>query len=488
VYGPSPNTPTVAGGPGTALLPERGSLAYFTVLCFIAAIGGFLFGFDTAVISGVNPFLEKQFSLENADFLKGWIVASALLGCIGGSLLAGPLGDRFGRKKVLVLSAILFGLSGIGCALAPTPWIFTIPRLIGGIGVGVAGGIVPLYIAEISPAHLRGRMVTFYQLAITIGIVLAYFSNAAFERFAEPAWGVEVWRGMIGSLAIPAAAFLVLLPLVPESPRWLTKGGRDGEALGILARVAGRGRAEAEMAEIRATIAGETGDFGQLFRAPGLRKALFFAVFLACSAQLSGINAIIYYGTTILESAGFVLGKALGGQVILGVVNVLFTVLAIWKVDTFGRRPLMVWGSAGCFLSLAAVGVLFAAGVEVIGEGAGQKVVAAEWCKPWLVISMSSYLACFAFSLGPLPWVIMSEVFPTAIRGRAMSIATVSLWSANTLVCFSFPWLMSHLGPSGTFWIYAALVFPAIVYAIRTMPETKGKSLEELERYFAREA
>jgi SP family arabinose:H+ symporter-like MFS transporter len=476
-----PNAPSVAGGPGTPFLPETGSLTYFTILCFIAAIGGFLFGFDTAVISGVNPFLEKQFSLEKDDFMKGWIVASALLGCIGGSLLAGPLSDRHGRKKILVLSGLLFGLSGIGCALAPSPLIFTIPRFIGGVGVGVAGGIVPLYIAEISPAHLRGRMVTFYQLAITIGILLAYFSNYAFELFVEPTWGMEVWRGMIGSLSLPAAAFLVLLPLVPESPRWLTKGGREGEALGILARVAGRARAEAEMTEIRETIAEEAGDLGQLLRSPGLKKALFFAVFLACSAQLSGINSIIYYGTTILENAGFVLGKALGGQVVLGVVNVLFTVLALWKVDTFGRRPLMIWGSAGCFLSLAMVGILFASGVEVVGE----KVIAAEWCRPWLIVFMGSYLACFAFSLGPLPWVIMSEVFPTRIRGRAMSIATVSLWSANTIVCFSFPWLLRNAGPSVTFWIFAALVFPAIVYAIRVMPETKGKSLEELERYFA---
>jgi MFS transporter, SP family, arabinose:H+ symporter len=471
-----------------ALLPEKGSLSYFTVLCFIAAIGGFLFGFDTAVISGVNPFMEKQFGLEKDDFMKGWIVASALLGCIGGSVIAGPLSDRFGRKRILILSAALFGLSGIGCAVATSPWVFTLPRLIGGIGVGVAGMVVPLYIAEISPAHLRGRMVTFYQLAITIGIVVAYFTNAIFEWYAGPYWGAEVWRVMIGSLFLPAVGFLALLPFVPESPRWLTKGGKEGQALRILARIAGRSRASAEMGEIRSTLSEEPGDLGQLLVAPGLRKALVFAVFLACSAQLSGINAIIYFGPSILSTAGFDLGNALGGQVILGIVNVLLTGLAIWKVDTMGRRPLMIWGSLGCFLSLAAVGILFAAGVDMVPSEKDPKVLeilAASWCKPWLIIFMASYLACFAFSLGPLPWVVMSEVFPTRIRGRAMSIATVSLWSANALVCFTFPWLMSQAGPSATFWIFSALVFPAILYSIWAMPETKGKSLEELERFFA---
>jgi SP family arabinose:H+ symporter-like MFS transporter len=473
--------PPIAPSPAAVLLPEKGSLSYFTVLCFIAAIGGFLFGFDTAVISGINPLLEKQFHLENQPLMRGWVVSSALVGCVIGSMLAGLLSDLFGRKRILVVSGTLFGLSALGCSLAPSPLILSIPRLIGGLGVGVAGMVVPLYIAEISPARLRGRMVTFYQLAITIGILLAYFSNAAFHEYSisEGSAGLsgffrwllvdEVWRGMIASMFIPAAGFLVLLLIVPESPRWLTMRGLEERALSILARIAGRRTAEAELGEIRAVLSEEPGDFGQLFR-PGTKRALVLAVFLACSAQLSGINAIIYFGPSILEKAGFRLGEALGGQVVLGIVNVLFTVLAIWKVDTMGRRPLLIWGSAGCCASLAVVGTLFAAGMT---EGY------------FVILFMCTYLACFAFSLGPVPWVIMSEVFPTKIRGLAMSIATLCLWVANTIVCQAFPYLVDNLGSAGTFWIFAALVFPAIVYSIRAMPETKGKSLEELERYFA---
>jgi SP family arabinose:H+ symporter-like MFS transporter len=461
--------------PDTRALPERGSLRYFTAVCFAAALGGLLFGFDTAVISGANGFLEKQYKL--GELMQGWVVSSALVGCVVGSALAGWLADRFGRKWVLVLSAVLFMVTALGSALAPHPLFLSIARLIGGIGVGVAGMVAPLYIAEISPPQLRGRMVAFYQLAIATGVLSAYLTNAGFLELSTrpPAltadwyqWMVvrEVWRAMVGSLFLPAAVFFLLVLGVPESPRWLTEQGRDAEGLSILARVGGRAEAQRAMQEIRETISQESGGLAELFQ-PKMFRLLGIAVFLACSAQFSGINAIIYYGPKILEGAQLTVGKALSGQVILGMVCVVFTLLAIWKVDTMGRRPLLLAGSLGVMLSLAAIGLLFALKVT---QG---------FC---LILFISAFLACFAFSLGPLPWIVMSEIFPMRVRGRAMSIATVCLWLANTIVCQTFPYLQKHLGEAGTFWIFSALVLPVFLFSIKLMPETKGRSLEELEK------
>lgn len=462
-------------------LPERGSLLYLTAVCVVAALGGFLFGYDTAVVSGTNPFLEAQFKL--GPLMQGWVVSSALVGCVIGAAAGGALSDRFGRKTVMIFSACLFVVTALGCAFALGPHTIAISRLVGGLGVGVAGMVAPLYIAEISPARLRGRLISTYQLAITIGILVAYFANALFlglHQAGQAAGGdatglygwmivSEVWRGMFGSLLLPAGLFFFLSLGVPESPRWLTKRGQERRALSILAKVGGRVAAEQEMVEIRETISHESSQFRQLF-APGIRIALIMAIFLACSAQLSGINAIIYYGPSIFKAAGFQLSNALGGQVILGMVNVAFTLLAMWKVDTMGRRPLLAIGNTGVFLSLILIGLFFASGVE------GGYV---------LVVLISAYLACFAFSLGPLPWVFMSEVFPTAIRGRAMSVANLMLWMANIAVCQTFPWMRDNLGPAYTFWIFAAMVFPVFIFVGKFMPETKGRTLEQLEKQFA---
>jgi len=468
---------------------DKGSLIYFGVLCFIAALGGLLFGYDTAVISGANKFLKDQFKLENAPLLRGWIVSSALVGCLVGSAAGGWLSDRYGRKRILILSALLFVATSIGCTLAPEPATLSVARLIGGIGVGIASMVVPLYIAEISPARLRGRMVSCYQFAITIGILVAYFANAALLELSVQAqaseagpvsgpigafyhWIVvdQVWRGMVGTLLIPAGLFFILLFLVPESPRWLVKQGRSALALLILGRIAGKADADRQMLEIQETLSQESEGGGQFFR-PGMGRALGIAVFLCCAAQFSGINAIIYYGPDIFEAAGFKISKALGGQVVLGIVNMAFTLLAMWKVDTLGRRPLLIAGNAGVFVSLVIVGILFAS------NATGGNL---------LVFFMGTYLACFAFSLGPLPWVIMSEIFPTRIRGRAMSIATLSLWLANTIVCQAFPYLKDAIGPGMVFFIFAALVSPVFWFAWKVLPETKGRSLEELEEFFRR--
>lgn len=468
-----------------SVLPEQGSMAYFTGLCLIAAIGGFLFGFDTAVISGAIDLVTEQFRLD--AMMKGWVVSSALVGCVIGSAVGGSLCDRFGRKRVLVFSALMFSVTGVGCSIAWEPHLLTVARCIGGVGVGVAGMVVPLYIAEISPPHLRGRMIACYQFAITIGVVAAYLSNAVFRELSVSSieslaairlyqWMVveEVWRGMMGSLVLPAGAFLVLLAVVPESPRWLARQGRRDEALAILARIAGRDEAEREIDEIARTVSHESAGLGQLLQ-PGTRWALLMAIALAVAAQLSGINAVVYYGPTIFKTAGFAFESALGVQVFLGMVNVVFTVLAMWKVDTLGRRPLLLAGGMGVSLALVLIAGLFASGAA---NGAGPGGLA-------LVVLLCAFLACFAFSLGPLPWIFMAEVFPTAVRGRAMSLATLALWSANTVVCQTFPWLSDHLGPAWAFFLYATMVAPLVLFVWRVMPETKGQSLEALEARFA---
>jgi SP family arabinose:H+ symporter-like MFS transporter len=464
-------------------------------VCFVAALGGLLFGYDTAVVSGTEKLLKEQYDLSS--WMIGWVVSSALVGCLMGAGVGGWLSDRFGRKRILLLSALLFVVTGLGCAGAPNPHVIALARWIGGLGVGVASMVAPLYIAEISPPRLRGRMVSFYQLAIASGILVAYFANAALQsvhdsEIAAVAAGApspggfygrvivdELWRGMFLTLVLPAGAFFILLFGVPESPRFLVKQGDEARALSVLARVAGRAEAERDLAEIQQAVAGESEALGEELWHPGTRRALGLAVFLACAGQLTGINAIIYFGPQVFAKAGFADNSALNSQVVLGVVNVVFTFLAIWKVDTMGRRPLLALGTLGVFVSLVMIGAFFAAGAI----DASQSTAAGYL----LVFFIGSFLACFAFSLGPLPWVFMSEVFPTRIRGRAMSIATLCLWLTNTLVCQTFPVLRDSpsIGPSLTFWLYAALVTPVFVFVWKFMPETKGRSLEELEKAFA---
>ena len=468
------------GGAQQSSMSERGSVLYLSVVCTVAALGGLLFGFDTAVISGTIGMLKTQFSL--GPIMEGWVVSSALVGCITGAMASGTLSDRFGRKKLLVLSAVLFLVSALGSAVPPTPGVLIVARLVGGLGVGTASMLAPLYISEISPPHLRGRMVALYQFAITIGVLAAYFSNAILLHVAEN-HGVlfgqaalrwifvdELWRGMFGAEVLPATLFLLLLSAVPESPRWLTKQGREEEATTILARVGGREVAAGQMDEIRDTIEHESGSVWQLFQ-PGMRIALLIGVMLPIFAQVSGINVIIYYGEQIFDAAGWQLGASLGGLVIIGIVNSAFTLLTIWKIDSWGRKPILQLGTAGVVMSLVLVGFLF---YNESTEG------------PWLLGLILSYIACFAISLGPIPWVIISEIFPTRIRGRAMSFGVFAIWAACGVVSQTFPWLKENLGPAGCFWLYASLCSPSILFVWLIVPETKGKTLEEIEKSWVR--
>ncbi len=459
---------------------KEGSVYYLALVCFISALGGFLFGYDTAVISGTVGFVKKQFLLSAVT--EGWFVGSALLGCIIGVSFAGFLGDKFGRKRVLLLSAVLFAVSAIGCTLVQTQFFLIIYRLIGGLGVGIASMLSPLYISEISSPKLRGRMVTFYQFAITIGILCAYFANSLILKisglFADAGtngflrWIMkdEVWRGMFGTEIIPAALFFILLFLVPESPRWLTSRGRSDEAELILARVSDKETAKREIVEIKETLEEKTGSIKQLFR-PGLRLALFIGVSLAVLSQLTGINAIIYYGPRIFESAGFGVADSLDSQVIIGVINVLFTLIALWKIDKFGRRPLLITGVSGMLISLVCIGFFFASGMS---EGI------------LLLIFILLYISCFAFSFGPVVWTLLSEIYPTNIRGRAMSIATFSLWIGTFIIGQTVPWFLENIKPAGTFWLFAVMCVPAILITWKLVPETKGKSLEQIEKFWKR--
>ena len=451
---------------------------YINTLAIIASLGGFLFGYDTAVISGTINFVSTQFHLDAIS--TGWYVSSALVGCISGVAMAGVLSDKYGRKKVLILSALFFGVSAIGCTFAIGFNDLVLYRFIGGLGIGVASMVSPLYISELSPAHKRGRLVALYQFAITIGILCSYFSNAYLlklsqsETFAQSTGTVyqimvsEVWRIMLGTSAIPAILFLLLLQIVPESPRWLTIQNRETEALTILHKIVDTEEAQKEMNDIKSNLARESGGLSIVFKG-SFRLPMLIGISLAFLTQISGINAIIYYGPGILEKAGLPIADALGSQVIIGLVNVLFTLIAIWKIDQLGRRPLLIAGVIGILSSLIIVGGLFYFNIN----------------NTYLLLTfILFFIACFAFSYGPVIWVLLSEIFPAKIRGQAMALATFSLWIGTALVGQLTPLLLEKLSPAGTFWLFALVTTPALYLSIKIIPETKGKSLEEIENYW----
>ncbi len=449
-----------------------------TFLALIAALGGFLFGYDTAIISGTIGFVKTQFNLSTV--MEGWYVSSALVGTILGVSVAGLLSDKFGRKNILIASGIFFALSAMGCALSASFNGLIAYRLLGGMGVGVASMLSPLYISEIAPAKNRGRLVALYQLAITLGILVAYFSNAYLLQLSTSDSLVEssgmmnrifvdeVWRAMLGSETIPAIIFLLLLFAIPKSPRWLAMKGRKEQAKNILLRFVTEEEAEAEIQSVEAVLAKESGSFKSVFSGP-FKIAMMIGISLAVLSQVTGINAIIYYGPKILEEGGLQLGEALGGQVVIGIVNVLFTFIALWKIDDLGRKPLLIYGIIGIMISLIVIGLLFYFEVN----------------NTYLLMTfILTFIACFAFSFGPVLWVLLSEIYPLKIRGAAMSVATMAVWVGTTFVGQMTPWFLENLKPSGTFWFFAVCMIPALYLAIKVLPETKGKTLEEIENYW----
>ncbi|MCO6478028.1 MAG: sugar porter family MFS transporter [Phaeodactylibacter sp.] len=433
------------------------------LLTAVAALGGLLFGYDTAVISGAIGFLQAKFELTAA--MKGWAASSAIIGCIFGAMFAGYMSDRFGRKKILILTAFLFGISAIGSALPNNLTQFALARFVGGLGVGAASMLSPLYITELAPAKVRGMLVSLYQLAIVIGILLIFFVNLLVQNLGDEAWNVEWgWRYMLGSETLPAILFFVAMFFVPESPRWLAKERREEEALGVLARINGMARAQEILQEIRETLKEESGTLAELFGGR-FRKAIVIGILLAFFTQLQGINAIMYYAPEIFKEVGAGANSAFMQTVIVGVINVLFTFVAIWLVDRVGRKALLLFGGAGMGISLGIVGLAFFFNL-------GGYV---------LLIFILTYVACFAASFGPVPWVILSEIFPIKLRGLAMSVATLSVWVAVYFVTQLFPILVEEIGPAYTFWIFFAVSLMAFVFVWTLIPETKEKTLEEIE-------
>ncbi len=452
------------------------NMRYIWPVTLVSAMGGLLFGYDWVVIGGAKPFYEKYFGLTTPSEI-GWAMSSALVGCLLGSLVSGALSDRFGRKKLLILAALLFTGTGVLTALAPTFAFFVANRLLGGVAIGLASNLSPMYIAEISPAEVRGKFVSVNQLTIVIGILAAQLANWLIAR-PVPAgataadilssWNGQVgWRWMFGAEAVPAFLFFVLMFLVPESPRWLVKNGRGPEAERVLGRVGGPGFASRAVAEIRETLAAV--DVQKVrFRAllePGLGKVLLVGIVLAVYQQWCGINVIFYYAEEIFSAAGYGVSDILFNIVITGTVNLVFTLVAIRLVDRLGRKPLMMAGSAGLAVTFGLIG----AGYAVHSRG------------PHILILVVLSMALYALSLAPVTWVLLSEIFPNRIRGAAMSASTFSLWSACFVLTYTFPHLNKGLGPAGTFWIYAGISVFGFLFIRARLTETKGKTLERIE-------
>ena len=439
---------------------------YLLTITIVTALGGLLFGYDISVISGTIPFIRDYFSLNKT--MEGWMVSSALLGCIAGAMFAGELGDRYGRKKILFLTSILFGITAIGTALSDSIPAFVIYRIIGGVGVGGASVLAPVYIAEVSPAHLRGRMVSVNQFTIVIGIAMAYYVNLLLLPL-----GADAWRWMLAAEAIPALLFLVSLFIIPESPRWLVARTQEEKALRVLGKIADANYAREELAEIHQSLEGV--DKGASLKETFGRKyrfILFLGIFLAIFQQWSGINVIFFYGPVILENTKLALSEALSYTAIIGFINIVFTILAMMVIDRIGRKVMMVIGSAGMAASYILVGILFQTGMT-----GGWLMKAALFIAP----------AFFAFGLGPTVWVVISEIFPNKIRGVAMSVSTFALWLACFLLTFTFPIMNENLGAANTFWIYALICIIGVFVISKYLPETKGISLEQLEKKLVKE-
>jgi len=456
-------------------------IKYVVWLSVVASLGGFLFGYDTAVISGTVDQVARQFHLN--DITTGWYVGCALLGSIAGVVVAGSLSDRFGRKIVLIISAILFSVSAIGCMIAGNEVQLVIFRIIGGIGIGVASVISPLYIAEISVPSFRGRLVSMYQLAITAGFLGAYLANYGLQNYSESLlagdvssnlydkiFASEAWRGMLGMESIPALIFLIVLFLIPESPRWLIVKGEEKKAAVILKKIYGETEAKNQINNVKNIISLETDSNWRMLFQPGFRMAMFIGVALAILGQFMGVNAVLYYGPTIFKETGLSSGDSLFYQSLVGLVNMLTTVLALIIIDKVGRKQLVYWGVSGMVISLVTIGFYFATGDKL------------NIPPVFLLIFFLAYIFSCAISICAVIFVLLSEMYPVKVRGAAMSIAGLSLWIGTYLIGQLTPLMLTKLTPAGTFWLFAVMCIPYMLIVWKLLPETTGKSLEEIEQ------
>jgi len=452
------------------------NLGYIWLISAVAALGGLLFGWDWVVIGGAKPFFQRYFQLTDPAMI-GWANSCALVGCLVGALVAGALSDRFGRKKLLVVSALLFAVTSLGNALAGSFAVFVAWRMLGGVAIGLASNLSPMYIAEIAPAQMRGKLVSINQLTIVVGVLAAQLVNwglvrnlpaGASDEFIRNSWfGQAGWRWMFALTAAPAALFFAGMFLVPESPRWLAKNGKPEQAQAILKKIGGENYAARALKEIEATLVNEIArvDFRDLL-APKMRQVLVLGVVLAMFQQWCGINTIFNYAEEIFKAAGYDISTVLKNIAWTGSVNLAFTFVALGTVDRLGRRPLMLGGAAGLAVIYTILGFCFHADVKGL---------------PVLALVLIA-IACYSMSLAPITWVVISEIFPNRIRGAAMAVAVAALWLACFLLTYSFPILNAKLGAAGTFWLYAGICVAGGVFIWFKLPETKNKSLEEIER------
>ena len=452
--------------------------AYVIFMAAVAAIGGILFGYDTAVISGTTDIVRNQFSLSASG--EGWYVGCALIGSIIGVLCAGSLSDYIGRKITMLISAAFFSISAIGCAVCGSFDALVAFRIIGGVGIGIVSIVSPIYISEVSPAKIRGTLVSLYQLAVTAGFLLAYLANWAIDAGIDPAaaadaglwsrmFNAEAWRGMLGSETLPALLFLFIIFFIPESPKWLIIKGKPSEATAVLSRILGsEDEINAEVEATRSSSGEDKGSWSDLLK-PGILVAVLAGCAIAILGQFMGVNAVLYYGPKIFSEAGF--DNPMFSTVLVGLVNFATTILAVFIIDKVGRKQLIYWGVSGMIICLMAIGTYFATG-GVLGNG-------------FMLAFFLAYVFCCAISISAIVFVLLSEMYPNSIRGRAMSLAGFMLWVGTYIVGQLTPVLLEW-SQAGTFFIFAVMCVPYMLIMWKVIPETTGKTLEEIEEYWTK--
>ena len=456
----------------TATLNKR--FVYF--ICTVSAMGGLLFGYDWVVIGGAKPFYELYFGIADNASMQGLAMTVALVGCMGGAMLCGTLADRIGRKRLLVAASVIFLLSSLAVGAARSFGFFLVARLVSGVGIGLASGLSPMYIAEVAPSAIRGKLVSLNQLTIVLGILAAQLTNwliadaipagSTATQIAASWNGQTAWRWMFWAAIVPSGVFFVLAFLIPESPRWLTMKGRERQALGILTRIGGGAYAEAELRAVREANAADASQGGlRLLLSRPYRRVLVIGLVVAFFQQWCGTNVIFNYAQEIFQAAGYEIGDVLFNIVVTGIANVAFTIVAIFTVDRWGRKALMMLGAGGLcgiYLTLGTCYYLQASGF-------------------FMIVLVVAAIACYAMTLGPCTWVLLSEIFPNRVRAVAVATSTFALWVGSSTLTYTFPLLNRALGSYGTFWIYSAVCLAGFIFMARMLPETKGRSLEQLE-------
>ena len=436
-------------------------------ICLVSAMGGLLFGYDWVVIGGAKIFYEQFFHITGNPAVQGLTMSIALAGCLIGALTSGMLADKLGRKPLLLLSALIFALTAYGTGAFSNFNCFLLARFCGGIAIGIASGLSPMYIAEVAPAHIRGKLVSLNQLTIVIGILAAQVVNWLLVS-DDTNWNISMsWRWMFWSAAFPALVFLILSVFIPESPRWLAMNGQKKRAMAILTRIGGDKYAQDELASLQTNRQGEQpqGGLSLLFSKP-YRRVLLLGIIVAMFQQWCGTNVIFNYAQEIFQSAGYNVDNTFINIVVTGIANLIFTFVAIYTVDRLGRRALMLFGAGGLAGIYLILGTCYYFEVNGI----------------FMVILVVAAIACYAMTLGPVTWVLLSEIFPNKVRGVAMATGTFALWMASFILTYTFPLLNKALGTAGTFWIYTAICSIGFFFFLFRMPETKGKSLEQLEK------